>query len=41
VIAVLPGSDPALAGEYVLVGAHNDHVGTLAAAVDHDSTRAV
>ena len=41
VIAVLPGSDPALASEYVLVGAHNDHVGTLAAAVDHDSTRAV
>lgn len=41
VIAVLPGSDPTLAGEYVLVGAHNDHVGTLAASVDHDSTRAV
>ncbi len=41
VLAVLPGSDPTLAGEYVLVGAHNDHVGTLAASVDHDSTRAV
>jgi hypothetical protein len=41
VIAVLPGSDPNLAGEYVLVGAHNDHVGTNAAGVDHDSTRAV
>ena len=27
VIAILPGSDPARAGEYVLVGAHNDHVG--------------
>ena len=27
VIAMLPGSDPKLAGEYVLVGAHNDHVG--------------
>jgi hypothetical protein len=41
VIAVLPGSDPARAGEYVLVSAHNDHVGTNATAVDHDSLRAV
>jgi hypothetical protein len=41
VIAVMPGSDPALAGEYVLVGAHNDHVGTTPNAVDHDSLRAV
>ncbi len=41
VIAILPGSDPARAAEYVLVGAHNDHVGTAAAAVDHDSLRAV
>jgi hypothetical protein len=40
VIAVLPGSDPARAAEYVLVGAHNDHVGTTAAGIDHDSTRA-
>jgi hypothetical protein len=40
VVAMLPGSDPARAGEYVLVGAHNDHVGTLARAVDHDSLRA-
>ncbi len=41
VIAILPGADPARAGEYVLVGAHNDHVGTNAVAVDHDSLRAV
>jgi len=41
VIAILPGSDPARANEYVLVGAHNDHVGTAATAVDHDSLRAV
>jgi hypothetical protein len=41
VIAILPGSDPARAGEYVLVGAHNDHVGVNAVAVDHDSLRAV
>ena len=41
VIAMLPGSDPARASEYVLVGAHNDHVGTNPIAVDHDSLRAV
>ena len=41
VLAVLPGSDPARAGEYVLVSAHNDHVGVNGTAVDHDSLRAV
>ena len=41
VIAGLPGSDPARANEYVLIGAHNDHTGMAAAAVDHDSLRAV
>jgi len=41
VIAVLRGSDPARAAEYVLVGAHNDHVGFNGAPVDHDSLRAV
>jgi hypothetical protein len=41
VIAILPGSDPSLAAEYVLVSAHNDHNGVNAAAVDHDSLRAV
>jgi hypothetical protein len=41
VIAVLPGSDPTRREEYVLVGAHNDHVGFNAAPVDHDSLRAV
>ena len=41
VIAILPGSDPARAGEYVLVSAHNDHVGVNNTAVDHDSLRAV
>ena len=41
VIAIKPGSDPARANEYVLVSAHNDHVGYAAAAVDHDSIRAV
>jgi hypothetical protein len=41
VIAILPGSDPARASEYVLVGAHNDHVGVNTTVVDHDSLRAV
>lgn len=41
VIAILPGSDPARAHEYVLVGAHNDHMGVNATPVDHDSLRAV
>ena len=41
VVAILPGSDPTLAAEYVLVGAHNDHVGTNTTPVDHDSLRAV
>ncbi len=41
VIAVLPGSDPKRASEYVLVGAHNDHVGVNSTVVDHDSLRAV
>ena len=40
VVAMLPGSDPARAGQYVLVSAHNDHVG-VTAPVDHDSLRAV
>jgi hypothetical protein len=40
VVAMLPGSDPARATQYVLVGAHNDHVGTANTAVDHDSLRA-
>jgi hypothetical protein len=41
VIAIMPGADPARASEYVLVSAHNDHNGVNAAAVDHDSLRAV
>ena len=27
VVAILPGSDPKLKGEYVALGAHNDHIG--------------
>ena len=40
VVAIKPGADPALAAEYVLLGAHNDHMGSNAP-VDHDSLRAV
>jgi hypothetical protein len=41
VVAVLPGSDPRLAGQYVAIGAHNDHDPVLAEGVDHDSLRAM
>jgi Peptidase family M28 len=40
VVAILQGSDPALRGEYVAIGAHNDHVGFDHTPVDHDSLRA-
>ena len=40
VIAILPGSDPALRGQFVAVGAHNDHEGVGSQALDHDSLRA-
>lgn len=39
VVALLPGSDPKLKGQYVAVGAHNDHVGMSPKAFDHDSMR--
>ena len=40
VVAILPGSDPALKGQYVAIGAHNDHIGFNSRPVDHDSVRA-
>ena len=41
VIGIVPGTDPALRGEYVAIGAHNDHIGIrYAGALDHDSLRA-
>ena len=39
VVAVLEGSDPALRGEYLALGAHNDAIG-IVPAVSHDSLRA-
>jgi hypothetical protein len=41
VVAVLPGSDAGLRGQYVALGAHNDHDPTLSAPIDHDSARAM
>jgi len=38
VVAILPGSDPALRHEYVAIGSHIDHVG-MGPALDHDSVR--
>ena len=38
-VAVIPGSDPVLKHEYVAIGAHNDHIGMTAAAVDKDSLK--
>ena len=41
VVAILPGSDPALRGQFIALGAHSDHVGYLAGAPqDHDSLHA-
>jgi hypothetical protein len=40
VVAILPGSDPALKGQYVAVGAHNDHIGFNDHPADHDSVKA-
>jgi hypothetical protein len=40
VIGIIPGTDPSLRGEYVAIGAHNDHLGLrFAGPVDHDSLR--
>jgi hypothetical protein len=46
ILAIIPGSDPVLKNEYVVISAHNDHVGIVggpqgqSGAVDHDSLRA-
>ena len=39
VVGIIPGSDRALRGSYVSVGAHHDHIG-MGPAIDHDSVRA-
>jgi hypothetical protein len=40
VVAVLPGSDAKLRGQYVAIGAHNDHVGWSSNPAEHDSVKA-
>jgi hypothetical protein len=39
VVAMIPGADPKLRGEYIAIGAHSDHLGIDALPVDHDSLR--
>ena len=41
VLAILPGSDPKLRNEYVVIGAHDDHIGFNQTPADHDSVKAV
>ena len=41
VLAILPGSDPTLRNEFVVIGAHDDHIGFNQTPVDHDSVKAV
>jgi hypothetical protein len=40
VVAILEGSDPKLKGQYVAIGAHNDHVGFNTRPAEHDSVKA-
>jgi hypothetical protein len=40
VVGIIRGSDPALRGQFVAIGAHPDHVGFNANPIDHDSARA-
>ncbi len=40
VIGLLPGADAALRGQYVAIGAHNDHIGLTRRPLDHDSVLA-
>jgi Zn-dependent M28 family amino/carboxypeptidase len=40
VIGIIPGSDPVLKNEYVVIGAHSDHVGFNQNPVEHDSLKA-
>ncbi|HKE92225.1 MAG TPA: M28 family peptidase [Gemmatimonadales bacterium] len=39
VVGIVSGSDSKLKGEYVAIGAHNDHIGLAARPLDHDSIR--
>ncbi len=42
VVAIIPGTDPKLRNEYIVIGAHSDHIGVSTARpiVEHDSLKA-
>ncbi len=41
VVAILPGTDPKLKNEYIIIGAHSDHIGVSSAPpAEHDSVKA-
>jgi hypothetical protein len=40
VVAILDGTDPKLKNEYIVIGAHSDHIGVANAVVEHDSIKA-
>ncbi len=41
VVAILPGSDPKLKNQYIIIGAHSDHIGVSnAPPAEHDSVKA-
>ena len=40
VVGLLPGTDPTLKNQYIVIGAHSDHIGMAGAAVEHDSLKA-
>jgi hypothetical protein len=40
VIGIIPGTDPVLKNQYVIIGAHSDHVGFNTNPVEHDSLKA-
>jgi Peptidase family M28 len=40
VVAIIDGTDPKLKNEYIVIGAHSDHIGMANAVVEHDSLKA-
>ncbi|MGH7654634.1 MAG: M28 family metallopeptidase [Gemmatimonadaceae bacterium] len=42
IVAIIPGSDPKLKNEYIVIGAHSDHIGisNTTPPVEHDSLKA-
>ena len=40
VVAILDGTDPKLKNEYIVIGAHSDHIGMATTGVEHDSLKA-